>query len=149
QKALFVYDQFLARYPKSRFYVDVLFLKGLTYWHQDLHDEAFQMFSLIEKGYPDFSRRDELLFFTAATYPHQKLNPRTLYKELFSQYPDSPYAPEAYFRYYPEEEYARQDVQAIGHLKKMPNFSRLSPYSLFASFYVASAERQQYPQKSP
>lgn len=139
-------NQFLERYPESRFRQDALFFKGLTYWKRGEHQTALVLF---EEALIDSEHKDERLFFIATTKEKLGQDAKASFSELFTNYPESPYAAESYFRYYPESAYYRQDVEAIAHLKKMPKQMHETLYGVLAGFYLASAMHQETPQKSP
>lgn len=139
-------NQFLDSYPASPFRQDALFFKGLTFWKRGEHQAALLLF---EEAAIDSQHKDELLFFIATTKEKLGLDAKASFAELFTDYPESPYAAEGYFRYYPESAYYRQEVEAIAHLKKMPKPMHETLYGVLAGFYLASAMHQETPLKSP
>ncbi len=147
EKTLWLSDEFLQRYPKSDYFAPVLHQKALASWKQNSQELAIFAFSLLEKHYPNFKARDEVLFFLGLLREDKGINAKNLFYELFTRFADSKYAPESYFRYYPEALYASNDVQAIAHLRKMPKAYAHTPFGILATFYVATQNREDCPQK--
>lgn len=148
EKPLWLCEQFLQKYPDSQFFPAVLLQKGLLLWQADAQNEALKAFSVLEADYPHAAERDTVLFFMGSLLQSKNEDARPYFSELYTDYPSSPYAPEAYYRMFTEQLYASGDTQAIGHLKKMPKSYLSSPYGVLAAFYVAAFDLEECPQKS-
>ncbi len=84
--------------------------------------------SIIESSYPECPFRSHVLFALGK------------FQELYSEFPDAPFAAESYYRSYPEELYASGDLQAIAHLKKMPSSYYKTPYGILGRFIWTKRE---------
>jgi len=87
--------------------------------------------AILESCYPDCPFRDKVL------YALQR------YQELYTNFPDSPLAPESYYKTYPEQLYIAGDLQAIGHLKKMAKSYYKTPYGVVGRFIWTAFEREE------
>ncbi len=147
-KALWLCDQFLQKYPESPYFADVLFQKALIGYRTNDDDLALKALTVLEAEYPHSPHRDEVLFFMGLMYEKKGMDAKPLFYEVFTDYPDSPYGPESYYRYYPEKEYAAKGVQAIAHLKKMPPAYANSLFGVMGALYVAAHDQEACPQNS-
>lgn len=148
EKAAALSELFLQKHPKSPLYAEILFEKAILAWQQDDHENAFYAFSQLKASYPDFSRLDAALFFMASMLKNTDPEARALYHEVVRRFPQSNYAPESYYRMYPEEMYLSCDIQAMGHLKKMPKAYAKSPFGVLALLCVARFEQEECPKNS-
>lgn len=125
-------SRLLAQYPQGKYRDEASFLLGYLYFQNKEFEKAEKVYSLL-----------------AAQYPHSKLAPEALYRasqccrnnpdkakeykqEVFTKYPDSDIADEAYFFYYTFREYLQGDRTAIRHLAEMANRYPGSPYLIYA-----------------
>ncbi|MBS0634492.1 MAG: hypothetical protein JSR37_03415 [Verrucomicrobia bacterium] len=131
----------------SPFYADALHKRGLFYWKNKKADNALTAFFELESEFPTFSKHDEVLFFMGILLDKKGHDARYVFAELVHDHPESPFAPEAYYRSFAEQEYAKGNPQAISHLKKMPKSYLRSPFGIMATIYVAAFEQEECPQK--
>lgn len=120
----------------------------MLFWQLNNHEDAYYTFLLLKTTHPHFTRLDAALFFMASMLQKTDPEKQALYVELVTKFPQSHYAPESYYRIFPEEMYLSGDIQAIGHLKKMPKAYNHSPFGVLATFCVARFEREECPQSS-
>ncbi len=147
-KAIWLCEQFLQKYPDSPYFADVVFHKALASYKADDDENALEALSLLEAEYPHSSHRDEVLFFMGCIYQKRALDARPFFHEVFTDYPQSPYGPESYYRYYSEQEYSAHNVQAIAHLKKMPPEYAPSYFGVMGMLHVAAYDLESSPQNS-
>lgn len=148
EKALELSDRFLHKYPKSPHAADILFEKAMLFWQLNDYENAYYTFSFLKANHTHFIRLDATLFFMASMLQNTDPEKHALYLELITDFPQSPYAPESYYRMFPEEMYLSGDIQALRHLKKMPKAYSSSPFGVLATFCVARFEREECPQSS-
>lgn len=146
-KPLWLCDQFLQKYPDSQFFADVLFQKAMILWQKNEQELALQAFSILDRDYAHAGHHDCVLFYMATLLQEKGSDARPLFLELATDYPDSKFAPESYYRTFSEHLYAAGDTQAIGHLKKMPKLYANTTWGVLATLYVAAFDREECPQK--
>lgn len=127
-------EKLLQKHPKSPLLAEALFYEALLFLERNQPEIAEETLTFIKNSYPNCSRYDQVLYLLGH------------YHELATRFPDSLYAAESYYRIYKEELYAAGDIQAIGHLKKMPAPYKKTLFGALASFYVATNMLDEYPQ---
>ncbi len=91
--------------------------------------------SIIESSYPECPFREKVLYSLG------------MFQELYTEFPDSPLAAESYYRSYPEELYVTGEIQALSHLKKMPETYYKSPYGVIGRIIWTSQELEESSQQ--
>ncbi len=138
--------QFLSEYPSSVQVPHVLHALAQLYIEQHEYEKAQEAILLLQHNFPSYEREDHMLYIMSRC--SDILNPdkeiaRKYRKELLASYPESPYAAECHFRYFPEEEYQRGTPRAIEHLRKMQKQFLDSPFALGANYYIGLYELQE------
>ncbi|MCB1118881.1 MAG: hypothetical protein KDK65_02875, partial [Chlamydiia bacterium] len=100
--------------------------------------EAESAWHHLATKYPD-NAIAPLAWIAAARLSH---NPKQHFQTLYTLYPSSPYAPEAYFSSYSFQEYVEGDRNAYKHLRAMPTLFPNSPYTLFAFYLLGLDEKR-------
>ncbi len=131
-------QQGLEAYPVSPMKPKLQFLLGLIAYQNKHFEQALQIFIDISKKNNNIDLNSEALFWSAKCA--DALNPgckdaQIYRRQVFETYPQSPFAAEAYFFYYPYKEYLQGERAAIKHLQAMPDKFSDSPY-LINAFYL-------------
>lgn len=130
--------QGLEEYPRGQ-YADASWnLLGIIAFEKEDYKGAEEAFATLVAEFPDSPLAGEGIFWCAVCA--EKMNRdseiiRAYRKKAFENYPQSPYAAEAYFRYHSYNEYLQGDRAAIKHLQAFAQRFPNSPY-LINAYYL-------------
>lgn len=113
-------------------------VSGLISLQLEDWEAADQVFSRLLNEYPDSSFRGEFWFWRAYGADHQQND--NLKKECllhaYTDDPQSPYAPNAYFQFYSYRDYMQGQKRAIKHLQAMPLLFPSHPLLITAHYLI-------------
>ncbi len=116
-----------------------MYHRGIKFFEKKQWQEAEEIFLTIAK------KREDLGFFWTARAAEARGADRKQVqhyrKQVFTYWPDSFYAPEAYFCFYSVKEYFT-NKEARRHLQSLPSFFPKSPLSLVAYYYLGLERTQ-------
>lgn len=121
----------ISNYPKGEYVPETMKTLGVLYSRQNRMQEANDIFEKLVKTYSTSPEAEEALLWLS-TKPHLK--------KLYTDYPQSKYADEAYFRYYSFEDYLKGNEEAMEHLglleEKFPESRYLTlSYHVLGQYY--------------
>ena len=137
-------------FPKSEYYDESLRLLGTLYYSRKEFDKAEDTFlQLAHKSPPSPFAGEGLFWASNSSEMLNEDNAKTkLYRrKVFEQHPNSPFAAEAFFRYYSYSEYLKGNPQAIGHLTAFLDRYPNNPFVLNALYLLGLNHLQE--KKSP
>lgn len=130
---------------KDKMLDKILFLEGSLHYHHGDYESAKNAFlELIEKE-PKSNYIGESLFWAAECCDlkgDDKAFTKEYRKTIFEDYPDSTFAPEAYFLYYSFADYLDGDIKALSHLQELQKRFPDSPY-VIAAYYLQGLQKKQ------
>jgi TolA-binding protein len=112
-------------------------LGSLYFQHKDFRKASTAFSDLIRK-FPHSDHVPSSWFWAAECSDLEDNDPsiaREYRRTIFETFPESEYAPEAYFHFYSFAEYLQGNFQAMQHLKAMEKYFASSPY-LIVSYYL-------------
>jgi len=128
-----------AKFPKGRFLDRNLHLLGILYYKEGLYQAAEKAFLRISQDSPSSSLSGDGLFWVAKALEAQNKNPeevKRLRQEVYSHYPESKYASEAYFTVYSYRDYLQGERPAIKHLQSFVHKYPNSPFVMIAHYLI-------------
>ncbi len=121
-------------------YAPALFLMlGQHYENQKDFAKAEETYLKTAQNYPKSAQAAEAWFKAALSAEHQKREEdkiKTYRRYVYEQYPNSPFAAEAYFTTYSYQDYVQGDRKAMHHLQGMLGRFPKSPYTLNALYLL-------------
>ncbi|NGX41809.1 MAG: Lipopolysaccharide assembly protein B [Chlamydiae bacterium] len=126
-------------YPNGEFHEETVKLLGILYYQKGDFEKGLQIFLELANISPPSSLAGEALFWAANCVDSlgTDLSQSKQYRQkVFEQYPDSPFAEEAYFRYYSYHEYLKGSHDAIEHLKSLEGKFPNSPFQINAYYLI-------------
>ncbi len=101
----------------------MLELLGTHYYQQQKYVEAEKIFVKLAADFPNSSQAGNSLYWAArcADNLQETEKSKSYRKQVFMQYPNSSFAPEAYFSHYSYHDYLQGDRIAIKHLQALPD----------------------------
>ncbi len=129
----------LKEYPQHQAADKMLHLLGLAAYQNKHYPQAEMIFSELANKQFSPETTAEALFWAAKSCDAHELGSqksKQLRQQIFDQYPQSKYAAEAYFFYYPYKEYLQGDRAAIKHLQGMAEKFSQSPYIVNAYYLM-------------
>lgn len=127
----------LKKYPNKDFSDACLKLLAVLYLNREQFASAEQVFYELVELYPDSPHAGDALYW--GTYCAEKLGRGVDFiqkqrKQLFENYPSSPFAATAYFNYYSYRQYLQGDRAAIKHLGAFKDKFPHSPLQITAYY---------------
>lgn len=123
-------------YAPQGTYADLLTkMKGLHYLQTDRKPDADAVFKLLIEKFPHSSYLAEAWFCRAQCVKNEEEKKEYL-THVYQYYPNSLFAPEAYFSLYSYREYVNGHRQSIKHLKAMPDRFPNSPLVMSAYYLI-------------
>lgn len=119
-------------------------LLGLIFF--DLHEDEQALFHLTTalNQFPLYEKKDHLLFVSSFLVEKKDFElARSQRKELVSKYLLSAYAPEAYFRIFPEKEYTLGSPPALNHLGELIKLFPQSAWAIAAHYYIGQFSKDE------
>lgn len=134
------------RFPKGLCAESALYLLAL--WHAGQKQFPLAQLTLekLTEHYPSSPHVAEALFWTAHCLEEsqgERAHIQRLRARVFQEYPNSSLAAEAYFLYFPYEDYLDSEPAALKHLQNMAERFPSSPYSISA-YYLIGLEALQH-----
>lgn len=126
-------------YPKGRFAAISLKMLGTIQFHQKNYEEAQKSFLTLACQYPSSPQAGEAWFWASECGDWLRQDPsviRSYREKVFSLYPSSHHADEAYFKFYTYAEYLQGDEKALKHLQTMGQTYPNSPYMVVANYLI-------------
>lgn len=139
-------EHVLTDYPHSKFAPEALFLLGTFQFQQTRYAEAKKSFLSLVDQYKDSAHAGDSLFWAAEAANRLSEGEeavRALRQRVYTDYPLSAYAAEAYFGCYSYSDYLKHQPQAIAHLEKMKELFPQSPFLGNALFLLGLDLRQE------
>ena len=135
--------QVIELYPSGTYITDALCTLGTLYYQNSDYENAHQLFLDLASTYPHSLQAADALFWAAESL--EKINDEepqisVLRKQVYTTYPLSKYAAEAFFKLYPYNDYIDGDQYALAHLKQFTSFFPNSPIAVTANYLVAIHE---------
>ncbi|OJU81815.1 MAG: hypothetical protein BGO10_07985 [Chlamydia sp. 32-24] len=111
-------------------------LEALVHYYLANYQTSIELFHR-NKAKKQVQDADELFFLSLAyeKLGKEKSSIRELRKEIFTKFPHSNYAPEAYFFYYDFQDYLNANKDIIKHLQNFITFYPHSPYVMYAYYF--------------
>ncbi len=122
----------LTSYPKSSFRPETMRTLGILYFQQQRLQEAGEIFEKLVKTYTTSSEAAEAHLWLSLCFSGEK--GKFYLKKLYTDYPQSKYADEAYFRYYSFEEYLKGSEEAMEHLSHLQEKFPDSGYLVISNY---------------
>ncbi len=136
----------LESYPKGQFYDESRRLLATLYYSRQEFEKAERLFLEIHQKSPEALLSGEALYW-ASNCSERKgddpSKPRHFRKKVYEQYPESPLAAEAMFRYFDFADYLRGKEPAMAHLTQFMARYPNSPYILNALYLKGLHELQE------
>lgn len=130
----------ISQYPAGKYTDAMLHLLGTLYYKQQNFIMAEETFAKLTKQFPNSALAPEGLFWAARSAAELGGNgsdkSKTYYRQLFESYPQSSFAPEAYFLFYTYREYLQGDRAAIKHLQTLPEKYPQAPFAINAYYLI-------------
>ncbi|MCB1111696.1 MAG: tetratricopeptide repeat protein [Chlamydiia bacterium] len=123
------------KYPNGKTVPDMLHLLGCLYYQQHQYLLAEEAWAAMSK----ISNQADALYWAARSAERDDggvLRAANYKKILYEEHPNSPYAAEAYFHYYPYRNYIDGDPNSLAHLEKLNERFPNSPYTLNALYLL-------------
>lgn len=126
--AIHSWQECLKNDPNSKAVQEALFSLAALYIEKKAYKEGENCLLSFAKNFPDSNYAGDALYFASQCLEalHKPMKEiQSLRKQVFDQYPDSSFAAEAFFTYYPYSQYLQQNAKTMTHLrqsvKKYPN----------------------------
>lgn len=120
---------------------DALYVLGTLYYSQESYEKANEMFSTLATTNPTSPLASEAWFWAAEAAEKEGMpDYKALRAHVYHDYPDSPRAPEAYFRQYPYNDYLAGEIKALLHLRAFPNLFPHSPILVAVHYLIGLNE---------
>ncbi|MDF2577091.1 MAG: hypothetical protein K0S74_575 [Chlamydiales bacterium] len=139
-----MFSQILENNPTQLMLDEVLLNLGKVYLRQGLYSKAEEIFLQLSQ-LPATKYTGESLFFIALSAEMQEKDyslASSYYRKSALEFPDSPYAGEAYFKIYSINDYLQGKEVALEHLSKMRIQFPQHPLLIYA-YYLLAMERKQ------
>jgi tetratricopeptide (TPR) repeat protein len=133
-------------YPRGEYYDESLRLLGTLYYSVKDYSKSQEAFLALAQKTPPSNFTGEALFWASNCSEMlgvDSAKTKQFRRKIFEQYPDSPFAAEALFRYYDFAEYVKGNPQAIENLVLLMHHFPNSPYTLNAFFLKGLNELQE------
>lgn len=119
ENALAILKRGITAHPNGKFADKILYLLGTISYQAKDYSTAEEAFSLLISHYLDSPLKAEALYWKSNAI--EKIRPDSveflnIKKQIYEQYPDSLYAPEAYFTLFSYRDYLQGDRISIKHL---------------------------------
>lgn len=131
---------------KEKLIDKALFILASMYYKKGDSELAKPLYLTLATGYPTSAYAAEAWFWAAdcAENCGEDDEEASKYrKEVYHLYPESSYAPEAYFRTYSFADYLLGDNEALNHLKELPNLFPESPFKIISSYLLALEAKEE------
>ncbi len=118
---------------------EAAFALGALAFENKQYEEAERLFSFLAETYSTQPVAGTALYFAAIAQGKLGKNTeiaQSLKRKVFENYPDSPYAAEAYINLYPLVEYLHGGQKEYKHLQAMPQKFPNSPWSILAYYLI-------------
>lgn len=127
-------------HPKGKFADKALYQLGKLFYLQQKYPEATRHFISLIHQYPSSPIADEALLLAAYSIenlegPSKKS--KELLQTLYEKYPNSKWAPEAFFNSYSFSEYLQGDRSALLHLGELVHLFPNTPHTILAYYLIA------------
>jgi tetratricopeptide (TPR) repeat protein len=129
----------IARFPNGSFAGLSLHLLGALQYKRERYEQAESTYLQLANSYPRSPYAGEAWFWAAHCADklgHDPSESKQRHRNVFEQYPNSSFAPEAYFSYYTYREYLQGDRAAIKHLHGFAKYAD-SPFLIQAHYLTA------------
>lgn len=129
----------IEQFPKGRFLDRSLNLLGTLYYKEGQYALAEKTFLEISQEVPSSSLSGDGLFWVSKALEAQGKDPeevKHLRSQVYTNYPDSKYAPEAYFTLYSYRDYLQGERPAIKHLQSFTHKYPNSPFVMIANYLI-------------
>lgn len=137
----------LARdFPDSRFAASALHILGTIRFHEGEYRTAEALFVELATRYPDSPYAGDSWFWAGESANWQKKEAslvRNYRQQVYNHYPNSHFAPEAYFNSYSFTEYLHGSPEAMVHLDSMEERYPSSPYLIVAQYLIGLDRKQE------
>ena len=141
-----IFLQHSQTYPCKRKWSELeLKLEGLVCLKLEEWNQAEALFNLLKQDYPSTSY-GEACFWLAhcAEQQNQPALKKDYLQQVYTQDPQSPYAPIAYFHFYSYSEYMRGERKAIKHLQAMPDLFPNHPLIITAYYLIGMDHKKDH-----
>lgn len=125
-------EEGLKRYPSN----EGLFLLGIIYYTGEEWEKAEHQLSKVIDNGPNHLRPEALFWAGKSAAATEKDSFKTYFEALYQDYPEHPYAAEAYFSMYSFKDYLQSNRNAIDHLRQLPALFPESIYVLNAYYLI-------------
>lgn len=129
----------IQKFPEGRYCDAMLKLLGILYYQSENYRKAEEVFDRLIKLCPFSPFVGESLFWKSKcleALQEDSKKVKDLLKQVYEQYPQSPYAPEAYFNLYTYKEYLQGNRAAMKHLEAFPDKFPQSPFLLNVYYLI-------------
>lgn len=128
----------LQKYPNGKFADSVILLQGILYSNKKEYELAETTFLNLVTKFPESFQAGEALFWAAQSAKMQQKSDKykEYLKQIYTQYPASPLAPEAYFSLYTYADYLQGEREAIKHLQLFPEKFSDTPFLMHAWYLI-------------
>jgi tetratricopeptide (TPR) repeat protein len=128
----------IALYPNGKFADKSSQLLGILLYKQERYPEAEIALAPLTKNHSDSPLAGEALLYAArcAENAADAKRAKEYRKKVFDEYPQSQWAPEAYFFYYSYGDYLQGERAAIKHLEAIVEKYPKSPFLIHAHYLV-------------
>lgn len=132
-------NQGVTRFPTGKYAEEALSLLGSLQYRKGNYQKAEDTFLQLAKNYPQSSLAGDAWFWAAkcADQLEKPMEVRQQRRQMvFDSYPNSFYAAEAYFSFYPYKDYIQGDRTLIKHLQALEKKFPTSLFVLHANYLI-------------
>ncbi|NGX55281.1 MAG: hypothetical protein KR126chlam2_00912 [Chlamydiae bacterium] len=134
------FSQVISLYPGGEFANNALHALASLYYQQGAYEKARERFVQLAQTYPTSYLAAEAWFWAGAAADKLGQEGNHFRQTLVQEYPDSPRAAEAYFRFYPMDDYLEGKVEAMKHLQTFSAHFPDSPLVVMTHYLFGTNE---------
>ncbi|MFN0065072.1 MAG: tetratricopeptide repeat protein, partial [Chlamydiales bacterium] len=144
-------SQLVSLYPQGKLVPDSLFILGSLNFKQEDFLEAERIFLQLAQNYPESQIAGDAWYWASVAAekrhePHERV--LRLRRQVYENYRESNFAPEAYFQQYSYIDYLEGKSEALAHLMPFSQLFEYSPLQIIVHYLMgvnaSSAEKAQW-----
>jgi TolA-binding protein len=121
----------LKSYSKGKYVPETMKTLGILYYRQQKMQEAADIFEKLVKTYSTSPEAEEALLWLSTCVDGEK--GKLYLRKLYTDYPGSKYADEAFFRYYSFDDYIKGSDETVEHLSRLKEKFPQSKYLILSN----------------
>lgn len=138
------FQEIVDTFSESSYADDALFALGTLYYKKGEFSRAYERFTHLIHHYPQSSYLADTYFWAAESLEKNGADPEkiaSLRESCFEKFPTSTRAPEAFFKFYPLNDYLQGEEKALLHITAFPNLFPSSSLNGIAYYLIGRNEK--------